>query len=325
MPTYYVRGIDRGAGCVDSEFWCVEENIARPLGVAFRQHDVGQQYYTPGGSPTHRDPNDPDMITTLRKRVPWGRFHELCLLPGEYFPRVARPDGLGAPSPGYNPDPSTDFRHSLSRSKGQLHAFIQSIEHICRVVHPSERNLSSYGHEIANVLMLACTEVEAHWKNVLKANRYRTTGKYDNLTTGDYIKLLAAMRLNEYEVRFNYYPWLDDFSPFAAWSMPETSKSLRWYRAYNNVKHDREGHFPEATLYCGLSAVAACFVMLCAQYGLDFMLPEEQAAGAFFQLTKAPQWGPCEIYVPSFGRGLHQKFYEFHERGRLRDRVGRFQ
>ncbi len=160
-------------------------------------------------------------------------------------------------------------------------------------------------------------QVEAHWKNILKANHYREDGKYDGLNTGDYFCLLAPMKLDQYEVRFNYYPWLENFLPFQLWSSPNTSKSLYWYRAYNNVKHDREGHFSEASLCHALTAVAACFVILGAQYGQDFILPEEQAAGAFFQMIKAPTWKEDEIYVPPFGVEPRPRFYEFDKNEHL--------
>jgi hypothetical protein len=299
-PTFYVRGIQHGDD-IYSEFWCVEDETARKIDI----------FDSSGIASFHRDPSDKDMITTLRRLVPWGPFHKLDLEPGEFYPRMARPNGLGMPGPGRNPNPSNDFLHSLARSKGQLRAFVEGIDRICRIVHPVADNLECYGHEIRNVLILTCTEVEAHWKNIMKDNQYRKDGRYDNLTTKDYFRLSGAMKLNEYLVNLSQYPWLEPISPFASWSSPDTSKSLGWYRAYNQVKHDRDEHFSEATLHRALTAATACFVMLCAQYGFDFMQSDNQVNEAFFQLIEAPNWEPCAIYVPPYETSLRAKPYPF--------------
>jgi hypothetical protein len=103
-------------------------------------------------------------------------------------------------------------------------------------------NFEAYGHEIRNLLILAATEVEAHWKGVLRANSQRAD------TTADYVKLLPAMKLNEYAVKLPFYPWLDAVKPFKGWSNSKTTQSLAWYDAYNAVKHDRETEFEKGTL-----------------------------------------------------------------------------
>ena len=90
-----------------------------------------------------------------------------------------------------------------------------------------------------NVLLLAATEVEAHWKGILKANR----AKCDS--TKDYVKLLPAMKLDEYAIGVPFYPWLNPIRPFLGWTTDGSTKSLSWYDAYNAVKHDREAAFTQ--------------------------------------------------------------------------------
>ena len=91
--------------------------------------------------------------------------------------------------------------------------------------------------------------------------------------TKDYVKLAAPMKLPEFAVDFPYYPWLSAIKPFERWVHTDSpSQGLGWYAAYNNVKHDRESKFAEATLHCAFQAISGCFVMLCAQYGWDFAL-----------------------------------------------------
>lgn len=52
--------------------------------------------------------------------------------------------------------------------------------------------------------------------------------------------------------------------PFAAW---KTGKSPAWYRAYNNVKHDRELHFEHATLGHLVEALGAVHILIVGQFG----------------------------------------------------------
>ena len=285
MATYYIELAKFGLGPPNNEyFWEVTEQGAIRSG-------------TTNFKPIKAVPGE-NILLKLQDSHRGSVFHELKRNPGEYYPRMARPKSVYEKSPGRNPDESVEFRHSRARSAGQLHAFIGEIERICRVVHPFEGNLQTYGHEIRNILILACTEVEAHWKNILKDNDY--TADYERLNTTHYVKLLSPMKLDEYVVQLNYYPWLEPISPFVCWSSAKATKSLSWYDAYNKVKHDREANFAQATLRRALTAVTGCFVMLCAQYGLDFVLEDREAERAFFQLIRAPTWPPSEIYVPCF-------------------------
>jgi hypothetical protein len=125
-----------------------------------------------------------EVLVTLQKRFSWATFHELSLRPGQYYPRMARPCSTREnASPGENPEESAAILHARAVSTGQLHALIGQLEQICRVVHPTSDNFSAFGHEIRNVLILACTESEAHWKNILKANQEK------GRNTRDYVKL----------------------------------------------------------------------------------------------------------------------------------------
>jgi hypothetical protein len=120
------------------------------------------------------------------------------------------------------------------------------------------------------------------------------------------------MKLGEYRVELSHYPWIDPIFPFENWVESKTaSKDLGWYAAYNNVKHDRETKFSDATLLNAILAITGCFVILCAQYGWDFALRGDEALRSFFRLTKAPQWEPGDIYVAPFGGAYEPVPYPF--------------
>lgn len=238
-----------------------------------------------------------DAITSLRKSNLECRFEQLDLRPGEYHPRVARPTFGENDGEWRHPYADDEIRSARASAAGQLHALIEQLQYICRVVHPKGTNFATYGHEIRNVLLLACTEIETQWKAILKASDKKRENRKD------YVKLARPMRLSEYEVALPYYPWMATIRPFEKWRAANDEKrELLWYDAYNIVKHDREENFHEATLEHAFSALTGLFVMLCAQYGTDFALRGDEAARAFFQLVGSPRWPLTEFYIPAYDR-----------------------
>ena len=281
MPEYRLQSYYDGLE-LKEQFWEIDGNgSARKLGVT-------GDFAMPEA-----------QLTTA---FPGSSFHTLRLAPGQFFPRMARPfSSRREESPGLNPDTSRVSRNARAESTGQLHVMIEHLEHICRVVQPREQNFATYGHEIRNLLILACTEVEAQCKNIMAVN-----GKPNANSTKSYAELAPAMKLGEYYVTLNWYPWLDPIAPFRGWEPGDRStQSLPWYNAYNHVKHDRESHFSEAKLHNAIYAVTGSFVMLCAQYGWDFALRDQEGDRAFFKLTGAPTWSAEEIYVPGELQPVH--------------------
>lgn len=198
----------------------------------------------------------------LVEHLPGWTFAPLRLRPGRHFPRIARPSNLDRLKRiGFNPT-TGQHRSSIQESNGQLVALKDQIERIFRVVQPDPFTMDVFGHDIRNLLILASTEVEAHWKAVLIANGSSAKN------TNDYVRLTVAMRLDEYSVSLPFYPWLKPVSPFANWNGSKSpTQDLQWYHAYNLVKHDREENFKRATMRSALHALCGCFVMMCAQFG----------------------------------------------------------
>jgi hypothetical protein len=131
-------------------------------------------------------------------------FHELKLALGEYYPRMARPgDQSYAAGMGTNPNMGNCLEE-VALMQGQLESLVGRLKSICQTVIPREDNFSAYGHEIRNLLILACTEVESQWRSILVANGVIQK----NYSTLDYVKLSGPMRLPEYGVLLTRYPWL---------------------------------------------------------------------------------------------------------------------
>jgi hypothetical protein len=184
---------------------------------------------------------------------------------------------------------------------------------ISRTVTPSVKNKDADGSKIRNALLLAATEVESQCKGILKANGYPDSGR---MTTTDYVKVCAPMRLGEYSVRLHRHGDYPEIWPFKGW-VPSTgvpgigpTSSLPWYGAYNETKHDREQYFDRATFEHAIASVAAVHVLLFAQYGATFM--RQLTRDSFFILAKYPTRHPKErSYPPMPGQPWTAHVFEF--------------
>src|SRR5690242_18583909 len=195
-------------------------------------------------------------------------FHPIKRALGEFYPRMVRPLDHD-PTYGIGWSRSAELEPDVvATARGQLSALTRQLGRICQTAHPQGGGLETFGHDIRNLLILACTEVETHWRGVLVANGASRAG--DRTTTSQYVKLNDAMKLDRFTVQFPSYPWLDAFRPFGGWgSTNKPSQELVWYDAYNAVKHDREAAFGRATLRRAFEAISACVVMIVAQFGLE--------------------------------------------------------
>lgn len=273
-----------------SLIWKISKTEAKRVGV-HNAEQVPNCYYSCS--------EDESIWDCFRKHTPWfgpdskNPFHELSLKPGNFYPRMARPTGhnLGE-TPGLNPSTGSE-KDTIAVAQSQLVALTRQLYRICQTVHPSSKTFNAFGHDIRNLLILACTEVEAHWIGILKANgvlkkRYKTS---------DYVKLCPAMKLGEYGVQFPAFPWLDPIHPFRLWSPNgNPTQDIPWYDAYNAVKHDRESEFEKATLQHLFEALSACYIMVVAQYGTYSRIHQHSELSAFFELHTVPEWQYSDTY-----------------------------
>ena len=294
--SYYIRLLPLPHGSMP-EVWKMENGIAFRIGIT---------------NPTvFRAEPDETIWDTLKRLTPCfepdgkSPFHKTALQPGEFYPRMARPnDQHPDASPGANPGIQAD-RDFIAVGRGQLTVLTRQLDRICQTVHPTEKTLDTFGHDIRNFLILACTEVENHWRTVLVANGLKGHGtNEDRFTTHQYVNLRPAMRLDEYAVEFPSYPWLPPITPFAGWgSSDKPTQDLAWYDAYNAVKHKREAEFERATLGHAFQAVTACAIMMAAQLGLPHGLGQRTELQAFFHFSVTPAWPLSEVYTYPYGEG----------------------
>jgi len=276
-----------------AEYWCMQ------MGPGWTHHgehvwiqDDGKEYFIPfevNPSRYQRATGDPSVDLAPTFKSPCCEKARLAL--GEYHPRIWRP--------GDWPRGETQCPREFSLTINSARNLFVGMREVFRYVEPSPTTLSAYGHEIRNLLILAATEVESGLKQVLEANGYEASSGRPpkEWTTNDYVKLLEAMRLDEYELALFAHPDCPSFRPFAGWSVAAPTKSLDWYAAYHTVKHNRETLFDQATLGRMLHAMGAVFVLVLAQFGAfgtegtDLVTPWEFDG-------EQPDWPLCDWYVP---------------------------
>lgn len=235
---------------------------------------------------------DPSPVAKIGEVLRFGAGHmeaftlvPLAIRPGDYYPCIARPRvDLYTETPGISPEISNAH---VQNSRGQLMALREQLERIFRTVHPEAANFSAYGHDIRNLLILAATETETHWKSVMQQNGA------EGRSTNDYVKLLPAMKLDEYGIELPFYPWIGIVRPFQGWRAAAPTQSLGWYDNYNSVKHDRQGNFALATLQAAILSVCAVCVMNFAMFGL---YADNHDIMEFFALSEGPKWSPADCY-----------------------------
>lgn len=152
------------------------------------------------------------------------------------------------------------------RSQEQaLRILVEKLDEILLFVEPSSDGLKAYSHKIRELLILGCTEVENQWRALLnRASHLPLKGK--EFTTQDYVKILPASYIDEYQVSLKNYHNFTPSKPFYAWDAAQPTKSIVWYNSYNQTKHDRDKHFSSATLSHAIDAVAANIILYCTRF-----------------------------------------------------------
>ncbi|WP_186124676.1 hypothetical protein [Burkholderia gladioli] len=216
--------------------------------------------------------------------------------PGKFHPRVWR--GYFTEHNWFAPyipiDPIAIYGKAHYESIVAASSLFSQFTDVFRFIEPAPSNLIAFGHKLRELLILACTEIEACWRAVLFENGIERT----IYSTKDFIKLSEPLRLNTWSIRLKDYPELGDRKPFESWHEKQPTKSLAWYDAYNAVKHNREKEFQRATFDNVLNAMGALHIMQAAQWGPQvFDRMHDNRFTPFFTLT-LPKFETSDVYIP---------------------------
>jgi hypothetical protein len=153
----------------------------------------------------------------------------------------------------------------LRLAEQALLLLLQRLDELLTFIEPNLQTLATYSHKSRELLILACTEVEASWKYYL--NRAGVVEPGNGFSTNQYVMLKKPLFLQEFEVRLPRYDAVPPLRPFQGWSANNPTASIDWYRAYNKTKHDRITHFAAASLLNCLLATAANIVLFAVRFG----------------------------------------------------------
>lgn len=235
-------------------------------------------------------PQKESAETLLQKELKSG-YQQSKYDAGQYFPRIWRSGKRYKDRDGRDWYP-LPFIEELPEFQSfvialqQIEVLFDDLTSVFRTVHPVPANSDAFGSRIRNLLILASTEVECQWRAVLEANVSQPPDQ--RLTTIEYVKLHRILALDQYRLSLIRYPHYPDISPFVGWDSSNPTKSLPWYHAYNQVKHDREDAFKDAKLEHAISAVAACVILLAAQFGPHSL--QRFDLRNLFDFKTVPEW-----------------------------------
>lgn len=242
-------------------------------------------------------------------------------------PRIAKPFHNARDDLWYMNEPgfAGSDRASLVRSYRLLES---DLAETFKTIEPDDRNLEAFGIRLYEILFRACTEIETYCKSILRANGADDPSNGWNRI--HYAKLATPLRLGEYSVRVPSWTSTTPssasgskklgFRPFDGWG--DESKAPDWWSAYNSVKHDRSEKLDNATLGRATVSVAACQILLYAQFGAhsfggitdafgDLVAgPDGFAFGDGIFDLQAPKWPEAEKYGFAFDpeQGHHITF-----------------
>ena len=150
----------------------------------------------------------------------------------------------------------------LYQAKRNLSILIQKLQEILLFVEPSPKCLQTYSHKIKELLILSCTELENSFK-------FYQFGK--NERTSDYVKILDFVDLSKYSISLIGYADAFKSYPFKTWNKKQPTKSLPWYEAYTEIKHNSSENFQSATLEHCLNAIMANIIMFAIRYSVKHL------------------------------------------------------
>lgn len=131
-----------------------------------------------------------------------------------------------------------------------------------RYVEFAQSNLNTYSIEFAHILFAAASEVDVIAKLLCK--RLRPNSACKNID--DYRKTLTEELPDLYDMKANITRYNLSFSPWVNW---KEGKNPDWWRSYNDVKHERDKHFKDATLHHVLNAMGALLILTIVHYSYE--------------------------------------------------------
>lgn len=186
---------------------------------------------------------------------------------------------------------------------GKLHwnyflALERDAEALSRYVEFCDANRSAFSLELAHLLFAAASEVDVVAKGLCKIvtphARCENINNYRSIIT----KALPDFALTTVEIPRHEMT----LTPWENWSK---GKNPDWWKSYNNVKHERDKYFNEATLQNMLNAMGALMVITFEYYH----------AAKYHNVVGISPWDTNKELLPAASLFRLPKCYPFGYRG----------
>lgn len=179
-------------------------------------------------------------------------------------------------------------------------ALEEDVAHLARFLELTSANFSSYSIELGRMLFAAASEIDVVAKQYCR--KLNATSKAKNIAK--YKAEIMERHPAFHRIQVSLPRFGLTLEPWVNWG--ENNQPL-WWRAYNNVKHERHAYFSEANLKNTLNAVAALYVLLIffyreeAETGRLSPNPKLFLAGEPFVLDSL-FWGHERTFVYGFNQ-----------------------
>lgn len=150
----------------------------------------------------------------------------------------------------------------------QVNILIRELVTVFEYFNPSEEHNEVYGIKLRNIILLACMEVEVHWKALLLNNGYQLPSNRSYQNTTDYVKLKKFINF-EAKIKLRYYQVYPEINPFKNWDSSAPTTSIPWYDSYNKIKHNRQENISLATLKNAIDSLSALLILMLIRYNYN--------------------------------------------------------
>ena len=162
----------------------------------------------------------------------------------------------------------------------------QDLELLFEYIEPCDANNETYSHRTFELMLRASTEFEANCKGILLANGYSPVNKNgksrlsDKWNINDYWRINKALKLSDYKVILRaWHPNPRSLEPFRDWHGTTSYQILKWYKAYNEAKHNRDKKFERSNFENTIQAIAGLLCVLFAQFNIHTTYPYSHVTG----------------------------------------------
>jgi hypothetical protein len=131
--------------------------------------------------------------------------------------------------------------------------FVATIDY----VHLNSSNFKTYSNEFAKLLLLIGSEVDVVAKRV--CNKINPNARANNIE--DYRNIITAAYTGMHDIEIDIAKFSLKIKPWASWGATPPASPV-WWKAYNDVKHERNTNFSDANLEHSLSALCGLCALL---------------------------------------------------------------